>query len=259
MAAFCTAFVLAESAPETAAYVGFAGAVAASRVHLRAHHPSDVVGGAAIGSLLGLTLRPVVNRVTPGSPAPPGPDGRPDGQGNGTGRLPVEEVMKPFAVTWDYRCPFARNVHEHLLAGLADGADWDVTFLPFTLSQGHVPEGGTPVWDDPAKFDDLVALAAGVVVRDQYPEQFGAVHHALFAARHDEGLDIRDPDVVAARPRRATASPATRCWPKSTAAARSTRSAGPRAGGQRVERLRRADVRRRRARRVRPADEPAPG
>jgi protein-disulfide isomerase-like protein with CxxC motif len=89
--------------------------------------------------------------------------------------------MKPFAVTFDYRCPFARNVHEHLLAGLADGADWDVRF----------------VWDDPAKFDDLVALAAGIVVRDQYPEQFAAVHYALFAARHDEGLDLRDRAVVA--------------------------------------------------------------
>jgi hypothetical protein len=106
--------------------------------------------------------------------------------------------MKPFAVTWDYRCPFARNAHEHLVEGLAEGADWDVTFLPFTLSQGHVPEGGTPVWDDPAKFSELVALAAGVVVRDQYPAQFGVVHDALFRARHDEGLDIRDPGVVAA-------------------------------------------------------------
>ncbi len=67
LAAFSTAFVLAESAPETAAYVGFAGAVAASRVHLRAHHPSDVVGGAALGSLLGLTLRPLLDRVTPGT------------------------------------------------------------------------------------------------------------------------------------------------------------------------------------------------
>jgi len=104
--------------------------------------------------------------------------------------------MKPFSVTWDYRCPFARNAHEHLLTALADGADWDVTFLPFTLSQVHVPEGGTPVWDDPKKFVDLLALAAGVVVRDQYPEQFGAVHHALFAARHDEGRDLRDPKVV---------------------------------------------------------------
>jgi DSBA-like thioredoxin domain len=104
--------------------------------------------------------------------------------------------MKPFAVTWDYRCPFARNAHEHLVAGLADGAGWDVSFLPFSLTQVHVPEGGIPAWDDPAKAPDLMALAAGVVVRDEYPEQFGAVHHALFAARHDEGLDLRDRGVV---------------------------------------------------------------
>jgi 2-hydroxychromene-2-carboxylate isomerase len=105
--------------------------------------------------------------------------------------------MKPFSVTWDYRCPFARNAHEHLVAGLADGANWDVTFLPFSLSQVHVPEGGTPVWDDPEKHQDLIALAAGVVVRDQYPEQFGAVHGALFAARHDRSLDLRQSAVVA--------------------------------------------------------------
>ena len=105
--------------------------------------------------------------------------------------------MKPFAVTWDYRCPFARNAHEHILAGLADGAEWDVSFLPFSLTQAHVPEGGIPAWDDPAKAPDLMALAAGVVVRDEYTEQFGAVHHALFAARHDEGLDLRDRGVVA--------------------------------------------------------------
>ena len=104
--------------------------------------------------------------------------------------------MKPFAVTWDYRCPFARNAHEHIVAGLADGADWDVTFLPFSLSQGHVPEGGTPVWDDPAKAPDLAALAAGVVVRDRFPDQFGLVHDALFAARHDQALDLRRPEVL---------------------------------------------------------------
>jgi len=105
--------------------------------------------------------------------------------------------VKPFAVTWDYRCPFARNAHEHLVVALADGADWDVTFLPFSLSQVHVPEGGTPVWDDPDKARDLMALAAGVVVRDQYPERFLDAHVALFAARHDDGLDLRLPEVVA--------------------------------------------------------------
>jgi hypothetical protein len=104
--------------------------------------------------------------------------------------------MSSFAVTWDYRCPFARNAHEHLAVGLRDGADWEVTFLPFSLSQAHVPEGGTPVWDDPEKAHDLLSLAAGVVVRDQYPDRFLDAHIALFAARHDEGLDLRRPEIV---------------------------------------------------------------
>jgi membrane-associated phospholipid phosphatase len=36
-------------------------------VHLRAHHPSDVAGGAAIGAALGLLLRPVARVLAPGS------------------------------------------------------------------------------------------------------------------------------------------------------------------------------------------------
>lgn len=67
LAAFCTAFVLGDSDAGTAVNIGFASAVAASRVHLRAHHPSDVAGGAVIGSVLGLGLRPIVDVVTPGS------------------------------------------------------------------------------------------------------------------------------------------------------------------------------------------------
>lgn len=102
-----------------------------------------------------------------------------------------------FVVNWDYRCPFARNAHEHIAAGLADGAGWDVTFLPFSLSQIHVDEGEPAVWDNPDKAKDLMALAAGVVVRDQYPDRFLDAHVALFAARHDEGLDLRVPEVVA--------------------------------------------------------------
>jgi protein-disulfide isomerase-like protein with CxxC motif len=104
--------------------------------------------------------------------------------------------LPAFSVTWDYRCPFARNAHEHLISGLEAGEPWEVTFVPFSLSQAHVPEGGTPVWDDPAKAKDLMALAAGVVVRDRYPDHFLAVHQALFAARHDEGRDLRERDVV---------------------------------------------------------------
>jgi hypothetical protein len=100
-------------------------------------------------------------------------------------------------VTWDYRCPFARIAHEHVLDALESGAPWDVTFVPFFLNQSHVPEGGVPAWDDPAQQPDLVALASGLVVRDRLPERFHAVHRALFNARHEEGGDLRDRGVVA--------------------------------------------------------------
>ncbi len=101
-----------------------------------------------------------------------------------------------FAVTWDYRCPFARNAHEHLLDGLAAGADWDITFVPFFLNQTHVEEGGAPAWEDPAHTPDLLSLEAGLVVRDRFPEDFLSVHRSLFTARHDDGGDLRDPEVV---------------------------------------------------------------
>jgi hypothetical protein len=101
-----------------------------------------------------------------------------------------------FSVTWDYRCPFARNGHEHILDGLKAGAPWDVSFVPFFLNQSHVPEGGVPAWEDPAQQPDLLSLAAGVVVRDRFPEQFLSVHRSLFTARHDEGGDLRKPEIV---------------------------------------------------------------
>ena len=105
--------------------------------------------------------------------------------------------MRSFAVTWDYRCPFARNAHEHLLTALAAGAPWDVGFVPFSLNQVHVEPGGLDVWDDPGRAADLAAMQVGLVVRDRFPAGFPAVHAALFAARHDEGRDLRDEAVLA--------------------------------------------------------------
>lgn len=101
-----------------------------------------------------------------------------------------------FAVTWDYRCPFARNAHEHLLTALEAGADWDVTFLAFALDQAHIAESDAPVWDRTEQFPGLLANAAGIVVRDRMPDDFLRVHRALFGARHDEALDLRDRDVL---------------------------------------------------------------
>jgi hypothetical protein len=105
--------------------------------------------------------------------------------------------VPPFTVTYDYRCPFARNAHEHLVEALRAGAGWEVGFVPFSLSQVHVEEGDTDVWDDPARASTLLATEAGLVVRDRFPERFPDVHIALFAARHDEGRDLREWAVVA--------------------------------------------------------------
>lgn len=101
-----------------------------------------------------------------------------------------------FQVTWDYRCPFARNAHDHLVEGLGSGADWQVGFVPFCLDQAHVEDGQPDIWDRPEESTGLLALQAGVVVRDEYPEQFLAVHRGFFDARHAEGRHLRDEAVI---------------------------------------------------------------
>ncbi|MGH9088154.1 MAG: DsbA family protein [Acidimicrobiales bacterium] len=100
-------------------------------------------------------------------------------------------------MTWDYLCPFARNAHEHLVTALEAGAQWEVKFTPFSLMQAHVEEGGTPVWEQADKPRGVLALEAGIVVRDRFPDRFLGAHRALFAARHDDGREIADADVVA--------------------------------------------------------------
>lgn len=101
-----------------------------------------------------------------------------------------------FGLTWEYRCPFARIVADHVITALEGGADWDVTWIPFSLTQAHVRDGELDAWDDPSKADTLYAMEVGIVVRDRFPEQFLAVHRGLFDARHAAGLDLRLPDTV---------------------------------------------------------------
>jgi 2-hydroxychromene-2-carboxylate isomerase len=103
---------------------------------------------------------------------------------------PVAARPHAFAITFDYRCPFARNAHEHVITALENGAGWDVRFVPFSLGQVHVAEGEPDIWDTPEKDTGLLAMQVGVTVRDRFPEAFPAVHLALFAARHDHGQQL---------------------------------------------------------------------
>lgn len=107
-------------------------------------------------------------------------------------------MPRAFGLTFDYLCPFARNVHEHVVVALRDGADWEVEFLPFSLVQAHVEEGELPVWDRPAPDAEsgVLALQVGLAVRDTFPDRFLDVHESLFAARHDQGRDLKDPAVL---------------------------------------------------------------
>ncbi len=100
-------------------------------------------------------------------------------------------MTKTFALSYDYRCPYARIAHEHVLTGLGAGADWDVLFVPFSLGQAHVQEGEPSVWERPESDSGLLALQASVAVRDTQPEHFLDVHHALFEHRHAAGGQLR--------------------------------------------------------------------
>jgi hypothetical protein len=103
-----------------------------------------------------------------------------------------------FQLTFDYLCPFARNANEFVLAALDAGAPFDVTFTPFSLSAGHAKDGSDRFFAS-EKNDNasgILALLAGLSVRDQFSDHFPAVHKALFAARHDDGADLKDKTVI---------------------------------------------------------------
>jgi hypothetical protein len=95
-----------------------------------------------------------------------------------------------FDLSFDYRCPFAKNIHLHVVTALRVGADFNVNFVPWSLSQGSRSVGAPDVWNDPAYDGDLLSLAAGISVRDQQSEYFLDAHEALFRARHDRAIRL---------------------------------------------------------------------
>jgi hypothetical protein len=98
--------------------------------------------------------------------------------------------MPAFQLSYDYRCPFAKNIHLHVVAALRAGADFDVTFVPWTMSQGYRAEGAPDVWDDPQRDAEHLALAVSTSIRDLVPEMFLDAHEALFRARHERAIRL---------------------------------------------------------------------
>ena len=104
--------------------------------------------------------------------------------------------MVRFAVTYDYRCPYGRIVHDHLYWGLRGGADWDVHFVPFCLGQTHVEPGEPDIWERPEQDSGLLALQLSVAIRVTQAERFLEAHHALYEHRHADAGNLRDLDLL---------------------------------------------------------------
>lgn len=107
-------------------------------------------------------------------------------------------MSRSIAVTFDYRCPFAYNGNAAVIAALRVGSDVDFTFTPFSLDQIHVEEGQPAMWErDRSEWGSgVLSLLYGIAVRDAFPDHFFDAHLALFAARHDHGLKLKDEAVL---------------------------------------------------------------
>ena len=89
------------------------------------------------------------------------------------------------------------------MTALRAGAPYDVSFKGFSLTQIYVGETETPVWEDPEKYSEMIAVAAGIVVREKFPDKFFDAHLSLFALRHDDAEDLRDDTQIRRALRRA--------------------------------------------------------
>lgn len=114
-------------------------------------------------------------------------------------------MPRSFAVTFDYRCPFAYNGNAAVVDAVRGGADLDPRYVAFSLDQVHVGEGEAPVWErDPSEWGSgVLALCFGIAVRDHFPDRFPDAHLELFAARHVHGGKLADPAVLRAAVARA--------------------------------------------------------
>ena len=102
-------------------------------------------------------------------------------------------MPRQFSLTYDYLCPFARIANETVVEALKEGAPWEVTFAPFSLSEAHIEEGESSVWDRTPDADGVRgvrALAWSLAVRDGFPDAFLDFHVGLFSARHDRAADV---------------------------------------------------------------------
>src|SRR4029450_7347828 len=85
---------------------------------------------------------------------------------------PRRGLMRRFAVTHDYLCPFARNAAEVVVRALEAGAPVQPEFRAFSLSQVHLADGEAPVWQPGTEPPSgVLALQCGLGVPCDVPER----------------------------------------------------------------------------------------
>ena len=103
-------------------------------------------------------------------------------------------ALKRFSVNWDYRCPFARNAHEHVVKALQGGAPFEVEFVLFSLNQAHVEEGGPRCLGTTREREPDLAgrVRSGSSCGTSSPRSSLSTHVAFVRVRHDKSADLRD-------------------------------------------------------------------
>jgi predicted DsbA family dithiol-disulfide isomerase len=101
-----------------------------------------------------------------------------------------------FDVFFDYQCPYVYRASLLLDAVRLAGRELEVRWRYFSLTQVNSKDDGWTVWDAPAKepVKGRLAFAAAESARRQ--GRFEQLHRALLDARHRDGQDLDDPEVV---------------------------------------------------------------
>lgn len=101
-----------------------------------------------------------------------------------------------FDVFFDYQCPFVYRVAGLLDAVRRSGREIEVRWRYFSLTQVNSKNDGWTVWDAPRseKVRGRLAFQAAEAARKQ--GRFEDLHLPLLLARHRDGLDTDQPEVV---------------------------------------------------------------
>src|SRR5947209_12475148 len=106
-------------------------------------------------------------------------------------------TTRAFAITYDYRCPFARVLHELTLDGLEAGAGWEVTLVPLSLNLQLV-NSAEELFADSRHRRALLALEVSAAVSLAWPDRHPTAHRALFNVFHVNGRSLYRPEVLTA-------------------------------------------------------------